>query len=73
VYTDANIVIGAEAADFFFDCWYLKVVTDDGNLIRTRGHPLLVATLWIKNVLKFQCVNWMLYPRVVQMDLSITL
>jgi hypothetical protein len=30
VYTDANIVIGAESADLFFDCWYLKVITDDG-------------------------------------------
>jgi hypothetical protein len=25
VYTDANIVMGAESADFFFACWYLKV------------------------------------------------
>jgi hypothetical protein len=24
-----NIVMGAESADFF-DCWYLKVITDDG-------------------------------------------
>jgi hypothetical protein len=30
VYTDANIVMGAESADFFFVCWYLKVITDDG-------------------------------------------
>jgi hypothetical protein len=30
VYTDANIVMGAESADFFFDCSYLKVNTDDG-------------------------------------------
>jgi hypothetical protein len=30
VYTDANIVMEAESADFFFDCWYLKVITDDG-------------------------------------------
>jgi hypothetical protein len=22
--------MGAESADFFFDCWYLKVITDDG-------------------------------------------
>jgi hypothetical protein len=29
-YTDANIVMGAESADFFFDCWYLKVITVDG-------------------------------------------
>jgi hypothetical protein len=29
VYTDVNIVMGAESADFF-DCWYLKVITDDG-------------------------------------------
>jgi hypothetical protein len=26
VYTDANIVMGAESADFFFDCWHLKVI-----------------------------------------------
>jgi hypothetical protein len=26
VYTDANIVMGAESADFFFDCCYLKVI-----------------------------------------------
>jgi hypothetical protein len=30
VYTDANIVMGAESADFFFYCWHLKVITDDG-------------------------------------------
>jgi hypothetical protein len=30
VYTDGNIVMGAESADFFFDCWHLKVITDDG-------------------------------------------
>jgi hypothetical protein len=30
VYTEANIVMGAESADFFFDCWHLKVITDDG-------------------------------------------
>jgi hypothetical protein len=24
--------MGAESADFFFDCWYLKVITDDGIL-----------------------------------------
>jgi hypothetical protein len=29
VYTDANIVIGADSADFLFDFWYLKVLTDD--------------------------------------------
>jgi hypothetical protein len=22
--------LGAESADFFFDCWHLKVITDDG-------------------------------------------
>jgi hypothetical protein len=31
---------------------------------RTRGHPLLAAILWIESVLKFRCLNWMLYPRV---------
>jgi hypothetical protein len=30
VHADANIVMGAESADFFFDCWHLKVITDDG-------------------------------------------
>jgi hypothetical protein len=30
VYTDANVVMGAESADFFFDCWHLKVIIDDG-------------------------------------------
>jgi hypothetical protein len=30
VYTNANIVMGAESADFFFYCWYLKVLADDG-------------------------------------------
>jgi hypothetical protein len=28
VCTEANSVKGAEAADFFFYCWYLKVLTD---------------------------------------------
>jgi hypothetical protein len=60
----ANIVMGAKSADFFFDCWYLKVITDDGIWYVPRGHPLLAARLWIENVLKFQCLNWMLYPRV---------
>jgi hypothetical protein len=30
VCTEANSVKGAEAADFFLYCWYLKVDTDDG-------------------------------------------
>jgi hypothetical protein len=30
VYTDANIVMGAESFDFFFNCRYLKVITVDG-------------------------------------------
>jgi hypothetical protein len=30
VYTDANIIMGAESADFFFYYWYLNVPTDDG-------------------------------------------
>jgi hypothetical protein len=30
VYTDANIVMGAESADLFFYCWYSKVLEDDG-------------------------------------------
>jgi hypothetical protein len=29
VCTEANIIMGAESADFFFYCWYLKVITDD--------------------------------------------
>jgi hypothetical protein len=29
VCTEANRLKGAEAADFFFYCWYLKVLTDD--------------------------------------------
>jgi hypothetical protein len=32
VCTEANSVKGAEAANFFFYCWYLKVLTDDGIL-----------------------------------------
>jgi hypothetical protein len=30
VCTEANSVKGAEAADFFLYCWYLKVLSDDG-------------------------------------------
>jgi hypothetical protein len=37
VYTDANIVIGAESADLFFDCWCLKVI---GGKDRTLGIAL---------------------------------
>jgi hypothetical protein len=29
---DELIVMGAESANFFFDCWHLKVITDDGIL-----------------------------------------
>jgi hypothetical protein len=32
VYTDANIIMGAESADIFFYCWYSKVLADDGIL-----------------------------------------
>jgi hypothetical protein len=50
----------------WFRLWLLVFEGHYGwrNLIRTRGHPLLVARLRIENVLKFQCLNWMLYPRV---------
>jgi hypothetical protein len=30
VYTDANIVMGAESADFFFYWWYTEALADDG-------------------------------------------
>jgi hypothetical protein len=30
VYTDVNIVMGAESADFFFYWWYTEVLADDG-------------------------------------------
>jgi hypothetical protein len=30
VYTDANIVMGAELSDFFFYWWYTEVLADDG-------------------------------------------
>jgi hypothetical protein len=50
----------------WFLLWLLALEGHYGwrNLIRTRGHPPLVARLWVENVLKFQCLNWMLYPRV---------
>jgi hypothetical protein len=32
VCTEANNIKGAEAADFFFNSWYLKILTDDGIL-----------------------------------------
>jgi hypothetical protein len=32
VYTEANRVKGAEAADFFFYGWYLKVIMNGGIL-----------------------------------------
>jgi hypothetical protein len=37
VYTDANVVMGAESADFFFYCWYSKVFADDGIWNVPRG------------------------------------
>jgi hypothetical protein len=33
-------------------------------LIRTKGHLLLVARLWIENVLKCQCLNWICTPEL---------
>jgi hypothetical protein len=36
VYTVANIVMGAESDDFF-DCWYLKVIMEDGILYVPGG------------------------------------
>jgi hypothetical protein len=38
VYTDANIIMGAETADFFFYWWNTEVLADDGILSRTRGN-----------------------------------
>jgi hypothetical protein len=37
VYTDANIVMGAESADLFFYWWNTEVLGDDGILSRTGG------------------------------------
>jgi hypothetical protein len=37
MYTDANIIMGAELADFFFYCWYLKVLADDGIWYASGG------------------------------------
>jgi hypothetical protein len=45
----------------WFILWLLVLEGHYGwrNLIRTRGHPLLVARLWTENVLTFQCLNCM--------------
>jgi hypothetical protein len=76
VYTDANIVMGAELADFFFYCWYLKVLKDDGILHVPGASTISRKTLdWKRSkisMFEFDVVpqSWMPY---VQMGLSITL
>jgi hypothetical protein len=64
VYTDANIIMGAELADLFFYCWYSKALADDRIWNVPGGHSLLAAILWIENALKFWCLNLRSYPRV---------
>jgi hypothetical protein len=42
--------MGAESADFFFDCWHLKVITDDrksvlyGRKVEDKFFPELLVT-----------------------------
>jgi hypothetical protein len=40
VYTDENIVMGAESLDLSFDCRHLKVIMNDEILIRPRGQDI---------------------------------
>jgi hypothetical protein len=76
VYTDANIVMGAESADFFFYCWYLKVLTDTEFETYQGASTISRNTLdWKRSKISMFELDvvpqsWMLY---VQMGLSITL
>jgi hypothetical protein len=64
---EASTVLRAVAADFFFNCWYMEIPSD--NRIRhvpsTKVRPLSCARLSIGNVLGFLCWKWKPYPRVV--------
>jgi hypothetical protein len=59
VYTDANIVMGAESADFFFYCWYLKVLTEDGivpgaSTVKVTVYILSTVTIF-RSTLELYC------------------
>jgi hypothetical protein len=63
--TEASAVLRAVAADFFFNCWYLEIPSDNRiRHISIKVSPLSCARLSTGNVLEFLCWKWKPYPRV---------
>jgi hypothetical protein len=62
----ASTILRAVVADFFFNCWYLEIPSDN----RIRHIPRCVhyhaqGFRLIGNVLEFLCWKWKPYPRLV--------
>jgi hypothetical protein len=76
VFADANIVMGAESVDFFFDCWYLKILRMTEFYMFQGAYIVSLKTLdWKRSKISmFELYvapqSWMPY---VQMGLSIIL
>jgi hypothetical protein len=69
---EASTVLRAVASDFFFNCWYLGIPSD--NRIRHISrcvHYHAQGFLSIGNVLEFLCWKWKPYPRVVFRESSL--
>jgi hypothetical protein len=64
VCAEASTVLGAVAADFFFNCWCLEIPLDNYSA-RTKVRPLSCARLSIGNILGFLRWKWKPYPRAV--------
>jgi hypothetical protein len=63
---EAKTILRAAAADFFFNCWYLEIPSDNRILhMPSKVHPLSCARVSIGNILEFLCWKWKPYPRVV--------
>jgi hypothetical protein len=54
---EASTVLRAVAADFFFNCWYLEISSDNRIRHITKVRPLSCAKLTIGNVLQFLYVG----------------
>jgi hypothetical protein len=69
VYTDVNIVMGAESADFFCDCWHLKVITDDGietkNIVTINNDRLLQRTALPSTTAPIQSIKYATGRRIL--------
>jgi hypothetical protein len=59
---EASTVLRAVAANFFFNCWYLDIPSDNHIRHVTKVRPLSCTRFSVGDILEFLCWNLTLVP-----------